>query len=793
MRTAVLACAKLENHYIREWVEHYKKLGFTNVILYDNNDIDGERFEEVIGDYIDNGFVILEDYRGKHKGASQPYAYQDGYNKYGDKYDWFAVFDIDEFLMLNERYKTISDYLSMGMFANCDLIRVPWRMYGDNGLLRVENDDYSLVERFKTPCKKQDRWTKAIIRGGLIGFETEKYNDGPHLVRLKCVKNAVDANGIPVSNNDIRNGCGFENAALNHYSTKTIEEFVLNKKKKGYGVSGLDANIINMDYFFDQNEKTKEKEDLYNELVSKFFKKYSILTYNIGGYELLHEVENASPICEYVYVTDDRSITSSTWNVVYVKNEHPEDVFDLCYKIRFNPFDYVSTDVVIRIDGTMIPCGDTDEIYETFVKGGYDIGLCIHPERCRIDTELSVWVEYRKYSQKQMDRILSYAKENGYDYENYLGLFQCGCMIHKKNDVNKAICEKTLSVLKELHEDGKLVERNDQVVFSYVMNKFYSNAKVLPFSDNILGGAYFRMCFHGTNRSIPTKQTTQTKWMFDTEVEPYVFKKCKCKKKLYYYLWVSPDFETNVAVKIHAAFLSVYKRVFDELHFIVAVDDYPSIGGDVDRAIIWLNSICEGRPYSIRVVDNAKIRESRVILEDLIPMIEKRDNSMVFFAHSKAITDVKMQGRSIESALRWVISMYYYSLGFVDEAESRLQSRAMFGSMLTHWGNEPFIPQNTHKFFYAGNFYWVKPCNIKITNKEFFEKEKGSRFLHEEFPFLIDAEKLSSHNNIFVESIAGNLYNMNEEQWRKYLSYYGNEDEVINLQNRVINAVLEKK
>lgn len=270
MRTTVLACAKMENNYIREFVEHYKHLGFTNIILFDNNDPDGERFEDVIGDYITSGYVILKDYRGKYHGTSQPYAYEEGYNEFKNDYDWFAVFDIDEFLVLNERFKTIDDYLGMGCFNGCDCIRVSWRMYGDNGLVRVENGDYSLMNRFKCPEKVQDRWTKAIVRGGIDNFVVPKNGDGQvHLVRMDCINHAVDANGIPVSNMSIRNGCGFENAALNHYSTKTIEEFVLNKKKKGYGTGGLNPEGLNIDYFFDQNERTKEKEDLYNELVSK--------------------------------------------------------------------------------------------------------------------------------------------------------------------------------------------------------------------------------------------------------------------------------------------------------------------------------------------------------------------------------------------------------------------------------------------------------------------------------------------------------------------------------------------
>ena len=63
----VLFCciAKLENLYIREFVEYYKNLGFDNICLYDNNDEDGEHFEDVINDYITSGFVILKNVRGK--------------------------------------------------------------------------------------------------------------------------------------------------------------------------------------------------------------------------------------------------------------------------------------------------------------------------------------------------------------------------------------------------------------------------------------------------------------------------------------------------------------------------------------------------------------------------------------------------------------------------------------------------------------------------------------------------------------------------------------------------------
>lgn len=255
-------------------------------------------------------------------------------------------------------------------------------------------------------------------------------------------------------------------------------------------------------------------------------KKYSILTYNIGAYEVLHEVENPSENCEYVYVTDDRSITSSTWNVVYVENEHPEDNMDLCYTIRFNPFDYVSTDVVIRIDGTTTPCGDTDEIYETFINGGYDIGLFIHPNRYRFDEELATWEKYRKYNHGQTDKTLGFIRSSGYDVEGYLGMFQGNVMIHKNTETNKEICDKTLSLMRQLAYESR-IDRLDQVIFSFVVNSEYNHLKVLPLGDNILDGSYFKMFWHGTYVRIPVKITKNKKYMFNKEVEPYKFKKCK--------------------------------------------------------------------------------------------------------------------------------------------------------------------------------------------------------------------------------------------------------------------------
>lgn len=265
MKTCLCAIAKMENHYIREWVEHYRSIGISKIIICDNNNVDGEHFDEVIGDYIESGYVLIVDVRGQH--LAQGSSYLRCYKEFGSDFDWIAFFDIDEFLILDPKYKNIDEFLGESMFSSADLIRVSWRMMSDSGHVRVENGDYSLVKRFTEPVKNGRMWTKAIVRGKINDFDFN-VDDGeasPHLIRCKGINFAVNTAGDRVSNASIRERMTHKNAWLNHYSMKTIEEFVLNKKAKGWAVP-IDEQILNKDMFFEQNEWTKEKEDLYNEL-----------------------------------------------------------------------------------------------------------------------------------------------------------------------------------------------------------------------------------------------------------------------------------------------------------------------------------------------------------------------------------------------------------------------------------------------------------------------------------------------------------------------------------------------
>ena len=65
MKVYISTIAKNESQYIREFVEYHLSIGFDSIIIYDNNEPDGERYNELLSAEISAGRVEIVDVRGK--------------------------------------------------------------------------------------------------------------------------------------------------------------------------------------------------------------------------------------------------------------------------------------------------------------------------------------------------------------------------------------------------------------------------------------------------------------------------------------------------------------------------------------------------------------------------------------------------------------------------------------------------------------------------------------------------------------------------------------------------------
>jgi len=275
----IMLCSigKEENLYAKEFVEYYLALGFDKIIILDNNDLNGERFDNVLKPFIGSKKVEIKDLRGLKQIQIPSFNYC--YMKYKYLYDWIAFFDFDEFLYIKNNIN-IKKYLYSNKFNKCQQILFNWYIYNDNNLLRYDNR--TMIKRF-TNLKFYPWRTKFIIRGNLknIIILATSFATNINYCNSKGELIFPKSFNIPTKENN-------SFAYLKHFYTKTAEEYC-HKRKRGYAQTlpkqnqKLSETEINA--FFRYNERTPEKIKILEKCnnIDGFYhmKKYKLLKMNI--------------------------------------------------------------------------------------------------------------------------------------------------------------------------------------------------------------------------------------------------------------------------------------------------------------------------------------------------------------------------------------------------------------------------------------------------------------------------------------------------------------------------------
>ena len=249
--------------------------------------------------------------------------------------------------------------------------------------------------------------------------------------------------------------------------------------------------------------------------------KYTILCYNINSYELVHEVIEKDPDCEYLMVTDDKQLSSTTWKVIYDPDLEGMSTFDKCYAIRFNLFKYATTDMCIYIDANVHVKKPLRTLVDMMQAGNYDMCMMPHPLNSTFMPEYQNWISWRNYPIDNARKFFKLLADTGYDL-NYKGLFQ-GCFkIVRRGKLNDDFDRLTLAFLKYLGTEDA-IERLDQTVYSFVLNKWFSDIKVLPVSEQILRSDYMTWYWHKSNKKnenwFMTLGKPDYKFVFNKQVE----------------------------------------------------------------------------------------------------------------------------------------------------------------------------------------------------------------------------------------------------------------------------------
>lgn len=315
-KNIVFCCAKNEDDYIREWIEHYLKLGFDKIIIVDNNQESG-KLEKKIEDHISRGSVQIFSLNGV-EGMFQNSIYTMFMN-YGN-YKWCAYFDCDEFLEISEAYNNIDELLDT---IDEDILMVHWVVYGANGRLEKETD-IPIQERFKLPIMpislfKENMYLKAIVRGGRKG-----YFDSPHVVKFEDGGNNLCNIGGYYTTEMLNSNVSFpirvKKCYLKHYMTKSFEEYNEKLSRKRIAPSTDNINDFFVTY--------KNNEIPLNFYSQRFFfgNKISWVDEPLKEYEMIAFMGNDNaPMLQFHYPS--YAMSKCTNKVIVVENNIDDTFF----------------------------------------------------------------------------------------------------------------------------------------------------------------------------------------------------------------------------------------------------------------------------------------------------------------------------------------------------------------------------------------------------------------------------------------------------------------------------------
>lgn len=226
---AITCVAKNEGPYLKEWIEYHKLLGVERFYFYDNESQDNTK--EILAPYIKDGTVAYHFLKNHPitKQLPQVEAYNDAIFKYRDRTKWMALIDVDEFIVPVEK-NSIPEFL-------------------------VDYDQHPAVGVYQLHFDSSGHVTKPTAHGGLVTANYTRIRNYPVTCAIKSIVQpkkvliyksdrygqyylnflAVNANFEKIRAAASRNPPLIDKIRLNHYNSKSKEEYINKIKRNSKG------------------------------------------------------------------------------------------------------------------------------------------------------------------------------------------------------------------------------------------------------------------------------------------------------------------------------------------------------------------------------------------------------------------------------------------------------------------------------------------------------------------------------------------------------------------------------
>ena len=245
--------------------------------------------------------------------------------------------------------------------------------------------------------------------------------------------------------------------------------------------------------------------------------KYSVLTYIFGNGDILREVPKDENV-EYICVTDNPHINAGNWTIIVdedLKDMHP---LQASFYVRHHPFKYCSTDICMRIDGSIKINESLTPMFEEFDASGKDMCVMVNSRAKNLVFEFLHWIGYSKVITKQLEIF----KQNGV---NVLleGSLQSPISIVRNNKLCNDCDALCWYWIENLEKEFGVVRPSQTILTASV--KVTAGLDVMFVSEDLIHSKYMQWFQHNSDEKLRYSKVhyKHTKF-FDQPIEIYTFK-----------------------------------------------------------------------------------------------------------------------------------------------------------------------------------------------------------------------------------------------------------------------------
>lgn len=253
---AVVAIAKNEGPYIKEWIEYHKLVGVDKFYFYDNESNDST--QQLLSSYIKNGIVDYTFIKGTGK---QLYAYNDAIKKHKQDARLMAFIDLDEYIMPSQPYKSVA-LIIKEIIENAHKgavgVGINWAIYGSSGYIEKQN---GLITQTFLKRASNNHWGNSHIKVICNPRFIKKYIS-PHYPLLIKGAYCVNENTYKRIWGWGTDNIIYKNIRINHYFTKSKQEYI-EKQNRGLADRKGQYNMNNF-YQYDLNDIDDDSMKAYS-------------------------------------------------------------------------------------------------------------------------------------------------------------------------------------------------------------------------------------------------------------------------------------------------------------------------------------------------------------------------------------------------------------------------------------------------------------------------------------------------------------------------------------------------